>query len=238
MSSSLSISTPATPPVPGRATQGSRRQLQDYVNRLPLCLNEAIGRALPQGARETEHRIQWLSPLAGDDYREYRDRNFLEQIGLVQASSGLKAFWPPLGPCWDGLGLLIREDGTTPEILLVEAKSELDEFEGTGCRAAGEDRAAILEAFGKTQQWLGAQPTPAWTGPLYRSANRLAHLCFLRTRTAVGAWLVQVYFLNDPIGPSSRADWLPAIASSHARLGLRNRPPYTLEVFLPALNPR
>lgn len=122
-------------------------------------------------------------------------------------------------------------------ILLVEAKSNVDEVEGLCCRASAASMPLVLEAFRETRDWLGAEETPAWLGPLYQTANRFAHLHFLRNRLRLPTWLVQVYFLNDPAAPASRADWLPAIAGVHARLGLRSRPPFTLDVFLPALNP-
>jgi hypothetical protein len=223
--------------VHGRALCGSRRQLQDYVNHLPHCLNEAIRRALPAGLYPAEAHIEWLSPLESDNYRAYRNRPFLEQLGLGAAADRLSAYWPRLGPCWDGLGLLNGLRQCRREILLVEAKSHVDEVEGLGCRASAASMPLILEAFRETREWLRAEETAAWLGPLYQTANRLAHLHFLRNRLGLPAWLVQVYFLNDPTGTASRADWLPAIAGVHARLGLPSRPPFTVDVFLPALNP-
>ena len=225
------------PAVPGRAALGSRRQLQDYVNRFPRCLNEAILSALPGGASQPQFHIEWLSPLEGDNYREYRDHAFLDQLGLADSADRLSAHWPRLGPCWDELGFFHAPKDEGRGIFLVEAKSHVDEVEGAGCRASDTSMPLIVDAFRETREWLGADDTPAWLGSLYQTANRLAHLHFLRNRLGLHAWLVQVYFLNDPIAPASRADWLPAIAGVHARLGLRSRPPFTLEVFLPALNP-
>lgn len=237
MLSSMDPPSCLRPTIHGRAERGSRRQLQDYVNRLPARLNETIRRALPAGLGEAEAHIEWLAPLESDNYREYRDRPFLEQLGLAEAADRLAAYWPRLGPCWDGLGLLHGLKHCRREILLVEAKSHVDEVEGPGCRASTASMPLILEALRETREWLGAEETPAWLGPLYQTANRLAHLHFLRNRLGFPTWLVQVYFLNDPIGTASRADWLPAIAAVHARLGLPSRPPFTLDVFLPALNP-
>jgi len=225
------------PAVSGRAASGSRRQLQDYVNRFPGCLNEAILRALPSAVSQPGIRIEWLSPLESENYREYRDRTLLQHLGLDDATGRLAAYWPRLGPCWDGLGLLHGLKEARRGVLLLEAKSHVDEVECAGCRASDTSLPLILEAFRETREWLSADDTPAWLGPLYQTANRLAHLHFLRNRLSLPTWLVQVYFLNDPIAPSSRADWLPAIAGVHARLGLRSRPPFTLELFLPALNP-
>lgn len=116
--------------------------------------------------------------------------------------------------------------------------SQLEEIEGARCRIAAGSIPVIMETFRETRQWLEALETQDWTGPLYRMANRLAHLHLLRNHVGVPAWLVQIYFLNDPAGPASRADWLPVIAGTQARLGLCRRPPFCLDVFLPALNQR
>ena len=237
MLSSMGPPSSISPAVPGRAACGSRRQLQDYVNRLPRCLNEAVLRALPAGTCHADPRIEWLSPLESDHYREYRNFPFLQHLGLKDSAGQLAAYWQRLGPCWDGLGLLRVGKEARREILLVEAKSSVNEVEDLGCRAPATSIPLILDAFLETREWLGAEETPAWLGPLYQTANRLAHLHFLRNRLGVPTWLVQVYFLNDPIGPESRADWLPVIAGVQARLGLRSRPPFTLDIFLPALNP-
>jgi hypothetical protein len=237
MLSSMGPPSYVRPAIPDRAECGSRRQLQDYVNRFAGYLNEAILRALPAGVCPAEPHIEWLSPLERDNYGQYRDRPFLQLLGLEDSADRLATYWPRFGPCWDGFGLAHAGKESRPGILLLDAKSDVDQVEGLGCRAPATSIPLILEAFRETREWLGAADTAAWLGPLYQTANRLAHLHFLRNRLGLPAWLVQVYFLNDPIGPASRVDWLPVIAGVHARLGLRSRPPFTLDVFLPALNP-
>jgi len=42
--------------------------------------------------------IRWVSPLAEDEFAEYRDAAFLEQIGQAGLRDSLKQFWPALGP--------------------------------------------------------------------------------------------------------------------------------------------
>jgi hypothetical protein len=211
--------------------------LQDYVNRFPRTLNDAILRELPAGEQRQRGEIRWVFPLESDCWREDRDASLFGQLGLSGTAREAAGAWPCLEPCWDGLGLLLQAGLSTPEVLLLEARSHVDELECDGCGADIAALPAILDAFDQTRAWLGADDTPAWLGALYRRANRLAHLHLLRNRFGIGAWLVQLYFLNDPIGPVSRAEWLPVVAGVHARLGLPKRPPFTLEVFLPALNP-
>src|ERR1039458_9816049 len=223
MLSSMGLQSCVRSAVPGRAARGSRRQMQDYVNSFPRCLNEAVLRALPAGAGRAAARIEWLSPLESDNYRQYRDRTFLQHLGLEDSAGRLAAYWPRLGPCWDGLGLLRVGKESRREILLVEAKSSVNEVEDLGCRAPATSIPLILDAFLEIREWLGADDTSAWLGPLYQTANRFAHLHFLRNRLGLPAWLGPVYFLNDPIGPESRTDWLAAIAGVAARLGLHSR---------------
>jgi hypothetical protein len=220
----------------GRVAHGSRRQLQEYVNQLPYCLNEEIERQLPRDSRLSTQHVQWLSPLESEGFKEYRDAGVLEQLGMPEAAARLAACWPRMGPCWDGLAVVPQSKCRPQGVLLVDARSHPDEVDGPGWRAPFHSRPPILEAFRETREWLGAFETKAWTGSLFRIATRLAHLHFLRNRLGVPAWLVQVYFVNDPTGAASRADWLPVIAGVHARLGLCRRPPFTLDVFLPALH--
>ncbi len=44
----------------------------------------------------------WLSPLAGENYVEYRDGAFIEKIGAELRYRSLASFWPYRRPMWDG----------------------------------------------------------------------------------------------------------------------------------------
>jgi hypothetical protein len=231
-----------TQPCPHPASAGiavsvSRDQLQEYIERFPRFLNEEIERQLPARTRLPGQHTQWLSPMESDRYRLAPSADFLRAAGLSDQTSWFDRNWSRLGACWDAVGLLPR-GGTLPQgVLLIEAKGRLEEIDDPSSRLTARSGALIQETFHETRQWLNALETEDWTGSLYRTANRLAHLHLLRNHLDVPAWLVQVYFLNDPAGPASRTDWLPVIAGVHARLGLCRRPPFTLDVFLPALHP-
>jgi hypothetical protein len=125
---------------------------------------------------------------------------------------------------------------------LVEAKSHIGEVYGPGCDAhAKASVEKIRGAIAKTKVWCGAPPGANWEGPLYQSANRLAHLYFLREQLHQSAWMVNLYFLDDPIGPTSRSSWEGAIAAMNAELGLQRPPPGLCSIFLRAIvmeNPR
>jgi hypothetical protein len=49
------------------------------------------------------------------------------------------------------------------------------------------------------------------------------------------AWLVNVYFLDDPIGPTTEQDWCSEIQNIKNSLGLPPRIPNAVDVFLPFL---
>jgi len=233
--------TLATPQAPAstrnRAQRGSRRQLQDYVNQQPELLNRAILDALPPRLRELGANIRWASPLASENYEEYRDRDFLKAIALEEEASRLAGFWPAMGPCWDALGVISDPFGRVkPGAILVEAKSHIPEMYGSGCQAAGDSRSRIERALAETKVWLGVETSADWLGSLYQYANRLAHLHFLLNQVGTRAWLVNLYFLNDPIGPAGEAEWREAIAAAKRTLGLETPVRNVLEVFLPAIH--
>jgi hypothetical protein len=207
--------------------------LREYVHRFPRRLNDAILRELPAGEPRPRPEIRWIFPPEPGNGRENPDRGLPAQLGLPP---DLSADWSRLGPCWDALGLLTPARDAEAEILLLDARSRIDELEGYGCAVDVAALPAVLALLDQTRAWLGADDTPAWLGPLYRQANRLAHMHLLRNRLGRRAWLVQLYFLNAWLGPASRAEWRPVIAGIHARLGLPRRPPHSLEIFLPAVN--
>jgi hypothetical protein len=77
-------------------------------------------------------------------------------------------------------------------------------------------------------------PQADWKGPLYQSANRLAYLYFFREILQIEAWLVNVYFTDDPHSPTSRATWQRGICDVKKSLGI-GVVPHCADVFLPAV---
>ena len=222
--------------VPGRAFRGSQRQLQDYVNTCPDALSEAILEQLPRRVRELGASIRWVSPLARDNYREYRDAEFLERVGLGDFAGDLADFWPSMGPSWDALGVISDSLGRIERgIILLEAKSHREEIHGSGCQASGASLYKIDRALAETKEWLDVEIDADWLGQLYQYANRIAHLYFMLKKHATPAWLVNVYFLDDPIGPTTQEEWESEIQNVKNSLGLSQRIPNAVEVFLPAL---
>ena len=220
----------------GLARAGSRRQIQRYVNEGPDPLNEAILASLVDGPAGGG-RIWWVSPLESDDYAEFCDERFLDALGVGHLTRELVGgFWPRLGPCWDGLAVISsRNDPDYHGVIMVEAKSHLEEVFGTGCGAGPASLEKIRLALKSTADRLGASGTPDWEGRLYQSANRLAHLHFFREVMRVPAWLADVYFVNDPYRPTSREQWDAFLPSVWSELGVRpEEVPGHCTVFVPA----
>jgi hypothetical protein len=74
-----------------------------------------------------------------------------------------------------------------------------------------------------------------WLGPLYQSANRLAHLYFLRDIGNIEAFLLNVYFVDDPHSRTTRQEWNDGIKLVNEQLGITNPIPYAGSVFLDAV---
>ncbi len=119
-----------------RGTKGSLKWIQDLVNLHPAVLDEAI----------ESDPVEWRSPLADDDYAEYRDQAFLDRLGVTLLARPLQTFWPRSGPRWDALGLVLGQ-----RVVLVEAKAHLPEVESL-TRAEGESRSMIQAAFAEVAQ--------------------------------------------------------------------------------------
>ena len=213
----------------GRAHAGSQRQIQTYVNERPSELCHAVTDALQPSSIDALP-IRWVSPLEADAYSEYRDGEFLELIGLGHLAPKLREFWPRGGPCWDALG---QADGG--RCVLIEAKSHVPEVYGIGCAASGASLSLINSSLERTKSWLEVRPNADWLHSLYQSANRLAHLYFLREIGNIEAFLVNVYFIADPHSLTSRQEWNDGIKLANEHLGITNRIPHSGSVFLNAV---
>ncbi len=203
----------------GRAFAGSQRQIQSYVNRRAEDLSSAVLAVLgplPLGAQ-----LVWVSPLERHGFAEYRDAAFLERTGCADCWPKLAEFWPRGGPSWDALAKLTWPGGSG--VVLVEAKSHVREIGGVGCNATPLAREHITRSLAATKRWLGISDDSDWLGPLYQSANRLAHLYFLREISGVPAWLVNIYFLDDPHSPTDIDAWRAGLEGVKGELGCGKR---------------
>lgn len=202
--------------------RGSLKWIQRAVNVRPAVIDALILPEIPSASK-----IDWLSPIEADGFAEYRDRSFLERIGHPDLTETLSHFWPARGPQWDALG---RTD--TGEIILVEAKAHIDEMLSGGTRSSEPSLQKINCAFDQTMKALGATPATDWTGTLYQTANRLAHLHFF-TAHDVPARLVFVCFVGDDDvgGPSSADEWRGALRIVRRMLRLSKSQKRIIDVF-------
>lgn len=215
----------------GRAHAGSQRQIQTYVNERESDLSRAVALAL-SAHHLSPSAIQWVSPLKAEGYAEFQDAEFLNAVGAELLAPRLSEFWPQRGPCWDALA---RVEGGG--CILVEAKSHVSEIFGKGCCAGGESRTLIQSSLSATRNWLGVEAKADWLGRLYQSANRLAHLYFLREIGQANAFLVNIYFCRDPHAPNApktRQEWDPDLRLVNEELGIPNSVPFCTSVFLEA----
>ena len=188
---------------PGR--KGSQKWLQHLVALAPERLQ-------PPGIAP----LDWVSPLADDDFAEYRDGDFLHRLGLGRLALALGRFWPRGGPVWDGLAR------AGEAVVLVEAKSHLAEAHSPPCAArSSASRQRIAAALEAARVGLGAAPGTEWTQHFYQYANRLAHLWWLREQ-GVEAHLLLIGFLGDAEmgGPDQAGQWNALYARADAALGL------------------
>jgi hypothetical protein len=201
-------------------TKGSLRWIQHLVNRYPDVLDTAVGLGT----------VDWYSPLARDDFAEYRDQACLDRLGVTMSKRPLATFWPSGGPQWDALGR-----APSGEAVLVEAKSHVAELLSPPTRAGEASATMIHAALVEAAAALGAAPGADWSQRFYQYANRLAHAWFFADVNGVAVKLVYVHFIGDVEmgGPAQRREWEAALMVLHEALGLRGRlPQYVSEIFV------
>jgi hypothetical protein len=191
--------------------RGSLKWLQKFINERPDLLASLI---LPGiGAKA----IYWRSPLAADNFAEYRDSAFLSLLGLSHLASQLDSFWPKRGPQWDALGLSDNND-----VLLVEAKAHVPELYSPPSAAGEASAKKIQVALDEAAMAFGVPPQIRWGSQFYQLANRLAHLHFLR-KNDIRAWLVLINFVGDDDmrGPDQASHWEREYTGAYRSLGLQ-----------------
>lgn len=197
-----------------RASRGSQKWIQLLVNEAPHLLDRAIAQQLNFPPM---NKIIWVSPLAQDDYAEYRDELFLSKIEARADTAALSGFWPVRGPQWDALGRTSRG-----EPLLIEAKAHIPELLSSPTQAAGRSLSVIRRSLERVKRAVGSRAMADWGGVYYQYTNRLALLHFLRSLNRIPAYLVFVYLLNDAEvhGPKTAEEWAGALRLVHAQLGI------------------
>jgi hypothetical protein len=191
----------------GRADKGSRYYLQNLVNDSSETLNLAMLSRSPSLSAYHSDEPRWVSPLARQNYREFRDAGFLRSVGLSHLKYSLSRFWPRFGPSWDALATVAGE-ADRHGVILLEAKNHFKELGASPCGAKGHSLEKIGGSLSFVKNALGVGESANWLGKYYQYANRLAHLHWLCSE-GIPAWLVFLYFIGDreQQGPDSEAGW-------------------------------
>ena len=205
-------------PQPSGDARGSLKWIQEFVNNRTADLDAAIHTA-SDGRIATP--LSWHSPLAEDEFAEYRDQVFLDRLDIDLSSRPLADFWPRLGPQWDALGTT-----AAGEPVLVEAKANIREIVSPPSGASDRSLEQIRSSLRESAEFLGASSSCDWSGTFYQYANRLAHLYLLHEVNGIDSWLVFIYFIGDDdvSGPGSEAEFRAALTVLHGALGLRRHP--------------
>jgi hypothetical protein len=165
---------------------------------------------------------EWRSPLACQNYCEYRDGDFLQAVGLSHLRLSLSILWPRFGPSWDALATVAGEKGGQGVILL-EAKSHFKELGNPACAcgAKGESLEKIKASIATTKYTLGVREDIDWLGKYYQYANRLVHLDWLNEE-GIPTWMVFLYFIGDldQNGPNTDVEWKYKLNEMRTELGL------------------
>ena len=196
--------------------KGSQKWVQKIINFCPSRLNRLIQQEI---ASLSGREIQWTSPVEQDEFAEYRDAAFLENLDLQEFAEKSEKFWPKMGPQWDALGR--TADGEV--LILVEAKANVPELVSFCGAKDKESLRTISASLAETQGWLNCrEPRVDWKCGFYQYANRLAHLYFLREKAQKeGSYLVFLYFVEDSSHiPTSRDAWNSALKLQKELMGL------------------
>lgn len=176
---------------------GSEFQLMRFLGHHRNDLYELIHKAT-----HTSESIEWLDypyendRLSGDGELkgiECFSRSKFKLKNYYEIKAKWKEFWPQRGTAmnWDG----IFKMGDT--FYFVEAKAHKDESYQKCSAEKQESIDKINEAFKKTQDWLGANPSKDWIKTdCYQLANRLAFLCFCNQECKINAKLLYMGFIN------------------------------------------
>lgn len=221
------------------ATKGSKKYVQTYVNHYAGLINRRILSADSSLSKHPANVIEWVSPLAQDDYKEFRDIAFLESLGLGHFSKELSNFWPYSGPEWDALAKVSL--GNDLGVLLVEAKAHLGETptKDKSSAVANSSINKIENSLNESRDFFGVhQDKSSWMLSHYQVCNRLAHLYFMNHKLKIPTWLVWMFITDAPEWDDSASvdGWVEYLNSIYHDIGLPTNHPladHVITVYLP-----
>jgi len=208
--------------------KGSLKDIQVLINKNQDYLNNLIKSKFSDLKNE---EIIWTSPLKSDNYAEYRDDDFLINVGLNPEEIELDKFWPKKGPQWDALG-----NTKSGKVFLVEAKANIPEIVSQKTGAKKKSKCLIDYSLNETKQFLDIKNETDWSGKFYQYTNRIAHLYFLREKCEIPTYLINIYFIGDKTvsGPKTKQEWKGALKVLHTYFGIGRHKlrKYMLDLFI------
>jgi hypothetical protein len=192
---------------------GSLKDIQVLVNEKSALINMELKKYF-----KYDITVNWVSPLKNDNYSEYRDNDFLKVLGINKLDIPLNNFWPKNGPQWDALGK------SNDKYFIVEAKANIPELKSPGTGASEKSIKLIEKSLNEVKKYLNIDSSFNWMEMYYQYINRIAHLYYLRVLNNLDAFLIFIYFLNDPTvnGPKSINEWENEIIELQNKIGLKN----------------
>jgi hypothetical protein len=167
--------------------------------------------------------IEWLSPIAKDDFAEYYDEEFMDRLNINKNTLQipLRDFWPKSGPRWDGLGRT-----NTNKYFLIEAKAYIEESVDYSTGATSELSIDLINtSISNTKSYYSNSKKAYWHMPFYQYANRLAHLYYLKELNQLNAYLIFIYFCNAPDvdRPTNKDEWIGHIRTVEKVFALNSK---------------
>lgn len=180
----------------GRGKKGSKFWVQTIINSdMKIELERQIGIG----------KINWISPLAKDNYAEYKlNQDYIvELIGIPKSSY---KFWPTNQPQWDAIGM------TENTIVLVEAKAHTRELNSSLSATKEESKMLICETMKKVfDEYYIKGDFGKWEKNYYQLGNRLTFLNIMNELVKTEGRQVKLVLLNivnDPTHiPTSEGEW-------------------------------
>lgn len=180
----------------GRGKKGSKFWVQTIINSdMKIELERQIGIG----------NINWISPLAKDNYIEYKlNQDYISE--LIGVPKSFYDFWPSNQPQWDAIGI------TEDVIVLVEAKAHLQELNSNLSAKSEKSKILINESMRRIYgKYYSNGNFGKWIRGYYQLGNRLTFLRNMNDLVEVEGRKVKLIFLNiinDPTHiPTSEVEW-------------------------------
>lgn len=181
----------------GSGKKGSKFWVQTIIN---SDMKTELDRQIGIG------EIDWISPLAEDNYVEYKlnQNRIAELIGIPKSSYD---FWPSNQPQWDAIGM------TKDTIILVEAKANLKELNSNLSAKSKKGKILITETMRKIfDKYYSNGNFDKWIRGYYQLGNRLTFLRIMNDLVEADGRKIKLIFLNivnDPTHiPTSETEWV------------------------------